>query len=64
MPGDREVAPAQTMRRAAGLAREAVAALRDAVSHDPHRSLTREGGLPTGHQSQALIASTEVPLAA
>jgi hypothetical protein len=44
--------------------REAVAVLRAEVSHDPHPSLTTAGGLPTGRQSQALIHSIEVRLAA
>ncbi|MGH7437980.1 MAG: ferritin-like domain-containing protein, partial [Polyangiaceae bacterium] len=39
--------------------RQAVTELRAEVAEDPHRSLTSEGGLPTGRQSQALIASIE-----
>jgi hypothetical protein len=44
--------------------RDAVVALLGEVSHDPHRSLMKEGGLPTGRQSQVLISAIEARLAA
>jgi hypothetical protein len=43
---------------------EAVVALMGEVSQDPHRSLMKEGGLPKGRQSQALISAIEARLAA
>ena len=44
--------------------RDAVVALVGEVRQDPHASLVRQGGLPRGLQSQALISAIEARLAA